>query len=259
MKTNFLPRSRRRGKRGELLLAALVLVLAAAFFSLFGSRLTGLFAPLWRSNFAIDLGIRNFFGSLRGKDALMNENNALKSELDAQNELIVSLRSIASSRDDLLASFGRVPAGAVPAGVLVHPPETPYDVLLIDAGDDLGVKQASLVYTSSGMLIGAVSQVFSKTSEVKLYSSAGERTDAVLERGNVPVTLVGRGGGNMEFTLPRDTSVEVGDRILSPRLEAPLMGVVGRVEVTPTDSVMSVLVASPYNPVRFLFVSVVHE
>jgi len=248
MKTNFLPRNRRRNSRRELVVVGAVLIVAIGAFSLFGNMLTGIFAPLWHSTFYAHTGISNIVGSLRSKDALIAENGALKEQLASDEELIVSLRSVASSRDELLRQFGRVPAGIIAAGVLVHPPETPYDILIADAGENLNVRQGSAVFTPEGALIGAVTDVFARTSRIKLYSSSSERTDAVLERGQAAVTLVGRGGGNMSFTLPRDSAVEAGDRVQSPRLEAPLVGVVEDVEVSPTDSQKTVFVRSPENP-----------
>jgi len=248
MKTNFLPRNRRRNSRRELIVVGIVLIVAIGAFSIFGNLLTGVFAPLWRSTLYTRTGLRNVVESLRSKDALMAENAALKDKLAADDELIVSLRALVSSRDELISKFGRIPAGSIPAGVLVHPPETPYDILIVDAGENVGVRQGSAVFTPEGMMIGLVSDVFSRTARVKLYSSAGERTDAVLERGQAAVTLVGRGGGAMSFTLPRDAAVVAGDRVLSPRLEAPLIGVVVDVEASPTDSFKTVLVRSPINP-----------
>lgn len=260
MKTNFLPRNRRTsGRRRQLAFISVILVLALVGFSLFGKSLAWAFAPLWHSNLYVRTGLENLVGSLRTKDALIAENEALKEKLASDDELIISLRAIAESRNELLKSFGREPMHMLPGSVLVHPPETPYDILIVDAGDNLGIKPASLVYTPEGSEIGTVSDVFSKTSRVKLYSTAGERSDAVLERGGAAIVLVGRGGGNMSFTIARDIPVSVGDRVLSPRLESSLVGVVGDIEVTPTDSEKTVLVRSPINPNSQRFVLIENE
>jgi cell shape-determining protein MreC len=252
MKTNFLPKNSFRKKQsgtGRLvLIIASVFILGVLFFSYLGGYLSNLFIPLWNSKTFISSGAENLFASLRSKDALISENNKLRENLASDEELIVSLRAIASSRDDLISSFGRSFQSGIPASVLVHPPETPYDIILVDAGESLGVRPQSEVTTPEGVSIGIVSDIFSRSARVKLYSTAGERTDAVLERGSMPVTLIGRGGGNLEFTLPRDKAVMVGDRILTPNLAASLVAVVGEIDVSPTDSFKTIFVRSPINP-----------
>jgi cell shape-determining protein MreC len=252
MKTNFLPRNnfrKRQSSRGKVAFTiALIFIIGAIFFSYFGPSLSPMLVPLWRSNSRISSGVTNLFTSLRSKDALIAENADLKEKLRSDEELIVSLRAIESSRNDLIESFGRSLQSGVPASVLVHPPVTPYDILLVDAGESLGVRTESEVTTPEGSSIGIITDVFSKTARVRLYSTSGIRTDAVLERGSVPVTLVGRGGGSMEFTLPRDTAVEIGDRIMTTSLAPVLMGIVGGVNVSPTDSFKTVMVRSSVNP-----------
>ena len=82
---------------------------------------------------------------------------------------------------------------------------------------------------------------------MKLFSTSGEESNAVLERGEIPVVLEGIGGGNFKITLPRDIAVERGDRILSPDIEANLVAIVEDVRLTQTDSFKTVLARSPVN------------
>src|SRR3989339_757666 len=96
-----------------------------------------------------------------------------------------------------------------------------------------------------GPILGVVSEVFSKSAKVKLFSASGEETNAVLERNSVPVTLVGGGGGNFKLTLPRDIAIEKGDRILSPDITSRPLATVGEISVRPTDSFKEVLAKSP--------------
>ena len=105
--------------------------------------------------------------------------------------------------------------------------------------------------------MGTVSEVFPKSAKVKLFSASGDETNAILERHNVPVTLIGAGGGNFRFELPRDMIVETGDRILSSDIAARHLATVGDVSVRPTDSFKEVLAKSPINifALRFVFVA----
>ncbi|MEX2010560.1 MAG: rod shape-determining protein MreC [Parcubacteria group bacterium] len=249
MKTNFPQRNRRAlaSFRGRLLYAALIFFVSLFFFSYFGGRLVDALSPIWKSDIYINRGVKNIYLSLRTKDALISENVRLKEELERNHDLILSLRSIATSREALLATYGRSPEG-IPAQVLVRPPKTPYDVLMIDAGEREGILVESRVLLPDGPTIGTVVEVFSYTSRVRLFTTSGERTDAIFERGNIPVELRGRGGGNFIFTLPRDAVAEVGDRILSSYTDGRLIGVVGDIEVTSTDAFKTIYAKGGGNP-----------
>lgn len=148
-------------------------------------------------------------------------------------------------------------SGLVVATVLTYPPQTPYDVIIIDAGSNESITIGSQVLLPEGPILGIVSEVFPKSAKVKLFSANGEETNAVLERNNVPVTLVGVGGGNFRLAVPRDIAIEKGDRILSPDITARLLATVGEVSVRPTDSFKEVLAKSPTNifTLRFVFVT----
>ncbi len=258
MKTNFLPRNKRniRSKRNEFFLLSGVFLIGAIGASFLGKYFSIVFMPIWNSDVLTESGVPNLIGSLREKDVLVKENTELKEKMASQDELVISLKTIVNSYDDLLKTFGRERTAGIPASVLVHPPETPYDILIIDAGSNLGVLMESLVTTPEGSALGNISEVSPQTSRVRLYSTSGERTDAVLERGGISVTLIGRGGGNFETSVPRDTVVQIGDRVLLSTLESVLVGVVGNVESTPTDSFKSVLIKSPTNPTHQRFVLV---
>lgn len=249
MKTNFPQRNRVNSSfKGRILYSVFVFVVAWIFFSYLGSGLFTLASPVWRSDTSIKRALQNGYLSLRSKDHLIRENETLKRDLQAQNELLLSLQSISSSRDELLLSYGREQIFYTPASVLVHPPKTPYDILVLDVGENGGVKLGSLVTEPGGTLLGTIVEVFSKTSKVRLYTTSGERTDALLERGSVPVELRGRGGGNFVLTVPREAPVEIGDRILSPHLDASLLAVVGDIETSPTDAFKTVYARAPSTP-----------
>ena len=142
------------------------------------------------------------------------------------------------------------------ATVLTRPPQTHYDVITIDVGSNESILIGSKISMPEGPLVGTVSAVFSKSAQVKLFSSSGEETNAVLERNNVPITLVGLGGGNFRFELPRDIVIEVGDRILSSDVGMRHLATVGEVNIRPTDSFKEILAKSPINifTLRFIFV-----
>jgi|SRR3989338_3842356 len=151
----------------------------------------------------------------------------------------------------------RTKSGLIVATVLTYPPQTPYDIIIIDIGSNDSVVIGGEVSMSEGPLLGLVSEVFSRRAKVKLFSASGEETSAILERNDMPITLEGRGGGNFRISLPRDMEIEKGDRILSADISARLMAIVEDVTVQPTDAFKEVLAKSPTNifALRFVFVA----
>ena len=171
---------------------------------------------------------------------------------------IPSLSGEQTQKNILLELVGRKQeSNIVIAAVLTRPPQTPYDVIIIDAGSNESVAVGSEVSLPEGPILGVVSEVFPKRAKVKLFSASGEEVGAVLERNNMSVILVGTGGGNFRLTLPRDVAVEKGDRILSADVTSRHLATVGEVSVRPTDSFKEVLAKSPINifALRFVFVT----
>lgn len=257
MRTTFRPRNSSSPWGKRLAYSALLLLAAALILHYFRSPAISLAKPLWLTENAVSRGFDNLIGFLRGKDALVAENRILRERMASLEALEVSYRALESSRDELLERFGRVAtSSAIAAGVLAQPPQTPYDILVIDAGSADGISSGDKVSLSEGGALGLVSEVYAREAKVLLYSSSGTETSAFLERGNVPVTLAGQGGGTFAFSLPRHVDVEPGDRVLLPGLSGELVAVVAEVELEPTDSEKRVLAGGVGNVSALRFVSV---
>lgn len=258
MKTTFHRRFNTGSTYGKRLGYTLIaLALGMLIFTPARLALLALVSPLWKGENAVARGFRNFGGMLRDKDTLVRENIALKERLSSFETFETSYRALESSRDDLLARFGRIDAPkSIAASVLVHPPFTPYDVLIIDAGSVEGVKSDDKVSLPEGGALGQVKEVDDHQSRVALYSGTGVETSAILERGNINVMLVGQGGGTFKIFLPRDTAVLPGDRILLPGVRAELVGVVSEVTLEPTDAEKHIIVGGVGNIGGIRFVAV---
>lgn len=233
-----------------------VFLVTAIFFSLLGRFVIPLVSPLWKAENIFTNSVRSSLGFFRTKNSLIAENTALKAQvLSLELERLANPSSSASSA--LYELLGRPKDdGGITATVITHPPQSPYDFIVVDAGSKDTVIMDSTVRLLQGPEIGKIVEVFPSFSKVKLYSSYGEETHAVLERGEVPVVLLGMGAGNFKLEVPRDTEVEVGDRVVSASLSKELLAVVGRVELKPTDSFKEVLAKSPISIFEVRFVTI---
>ncbi|MDO8471253.1 MAG: rod shape-determining protein MreC [bacterium] len=230
MKANYLPKNRlRRPYLRRIFVLVAIFISGAIILSFFNAAIISIVSPIWKV-----------------KNVITTGNGVLFIPKEQTQENI------------LLELLGRKQeSNIVVAAVLTHPPQTPYDVIIIDAGSNESITVGSQVSLPEGPILGVVSEIFPKNAKVKLFSASGEETNAILERNNVPVTLIGTGGGNFRLALPRDIAIEKGDRILSPNIVSRPLATVADVSVRPTDSFKEVLAKSPTNifTLRFVFVT----
>jgi len=238
-------------------LALVVFLILSLVFYFSSGFILRIVAPVWKAENAFTQSFKNIGDFFSTRKTLLAENASLKARIQSLEVEMTSLHLGEDRENVLLELLDRKPEGSsVTASVLTRPPQTPYDILVLDAGSSDGVNIGDKVYLPEGPIVGVVSDVFSKTSRIKLYSASGETTSGVLERGGVPIEALGQGGGNFKIILPRDMEVEIGDRILSADIEADLLAVVEDIRLRPTDSFKEVLAKSPTNifSLRFVFV-----
>ncbi len=255
---NFLQKNRRNeNNKQKILTTVIIFLLGFGIFSLFNSSILVGISPLWNLRKDIINKSKDLVSFFHTKNSLIEENRLLKDKLNAEESLLYSYRSLEETNNHLLADLGRLPTDAkVAAGILVRPPQSAYDILVLDAGEKEGLKIGNSVILPFGPVIGTISKITSESSEVTLFSTNGIKTEAIFERGETPVTLVGQGGGNFEVQLPRDIPVEKGDRVLSYGISSRLLGVVEDISAISTDSFKRVKVRTPQNfySLRFVYV-----
>ncbi len=257
MKTNYLPKNKSRSSyfRKILFLAGVFLVGALAIW-LIRPFILSAATPLWRSENVVIRVIKKGFEHWQSRQNLVNENFILKEKV-ASLELEISALSAEVSQEELLLAIGRTGGvEGVIASVLVRPPQSPYDSLIIDAGSNAGVRSGAAAVTPEGIALGVVAEVYPKESRVKLLSSSGEKTEAILERHGVPVALEGKGAGNFRIVVPRETAVEVGDKVLTAGTPGRFVAVVGDVTLEATDAFKEVLAQTPVSIFSIRFVSI---
>lgn len=254
---NYLQRSRRTSYGKYLVVLAGIFVAGWAFFSLAGGFIVSAAAPLWQSEFFAAKLARQVVEGVKFHSALVSENIALKDKVSSLELELTAANLSLSQRETLSNLLGRErKESEIIASVLTRPPQSPYDLFIIDAGEKDDVKLGSRVSLPEGPVVGTVADLFPSSAKVKLFSTAGEKTEAVLERGNIPVVLEGRGAGSFRIEVPRETAAVPGDRILSGESGSSLIAVVEGVEADPTDSFKEILARSPANIFSVRLVSV---
>jgi cell shape-determining protein MreC len=160
--------------------------------------------------------------------------------------------------------------------------------LLIDAGTTQGIKIGETVFALGDVPIGSISDVYPNSAKVVLFSNPGTTTQVIIpsassaldtsvtststgstsspqtstgqatkiSSGNVSTQIVGRGGGNFEIVIPKDSVLQEGAQAVLPGINAYVLGIVQKVISDPRNSVTKVLLTSPVNIEELKFVEV---
>lgn len=244
-------RPKNKNKRLKFFISAII------FAILFLISLTGAFKkslnkitlPFWKSDYYITQKFSNNFSIISSKRSLILENRRLDEELNKMKADLSVDKIIRKENENLKALLGRNVAErkTVLAAVLVRPSISPFDVIIIDAGIDKGVKAGNRVLYKDSFTIGEVEEIYDRSSKVKMYSSPGEKFLALVGERLVQVEAEGLGGGNFSAKLPRDIEVNEGDAAVVPSISTAIFGFVQKIELNPTDSFQKIIFKIPVN------------
>lgn len=149
------------------------------------------------------------------------------------------------------------------AGVLLRPPATPYDTLVIDAGVAEGVAVGDRVSAGGTTLIGVVSETYAHAARVVLYSAPGETHEGLLrlsgQGGSIPLVIEGQGGGSLRAQVPSGTSVEAGDSVVFPGVLGGVSARVTHVDRADNESFAIVYLQLPVAVSSLRFIEVWKE
>jgi cell shape-determining protein MreC len=191
-----------------------------------------------------------------------SENARLRAALASTTALVADRDALYLENLQLKARLGRdADIDAILAGVIMRPPSTPYDTLMVDAGYAEGVAQGDLASAGGTTLIGRVSDVYKHSSRIVLFSAPGEGYDTLVQLSSqggatVPLHMEGQGSGSLMGQLPANTQVAEGDSILFPGIASGFAGRVSKVTLTQGESFKTVYARLPVDPLMLQYVDV---
>ena len=150
----------------------------------------------------------------------------------------------------MLERYGEhaVSGGAVLSGVLVTPPRSLYDTIVIDRGTESGISVGAQVYTAHDSFVGTVVAVSPYTALVELVSSPGNTIDLLIGKSEkVRAQAFGRGSGNLVAVLPRDIDIAEGDSVTMPGLGGVYIGEVDVIETEQNDPFQQIRIRMDVN------------
>lgn len=255
----------RKNKRRKMISIGLLVVFGALFiyfrdpvFRAFSGGAHTIFRPAFIVKNKIGGMFSGIHTAFQSKGTLKKENEELKLKLVDGEAKLLNYNTLVNENSHLKEILNRKQENTnlVVSAILSKPNKSPYDTLVIDAGEDHGIGNGSLVFALGSIPIGRVAEVYAKTSKVILFSTSGEKTEVVLEGMDAFVEVVGRGGGNFEITLPRDFSVSEGTAVTFPGISSYIVATVSTIISDPRDSFSKALLVSPVNIQQLKFVEV---
>ena len=210
-----------------------------------------MFTPLFRVSDTFAAESHSFISRFGNAEILTARNEQLAGEnalLANENQML--LQKIADSG----VFAGTLAKGGIVAGVVARPPESPYDTLVLAAGENEGVTLGMEAFGSltgeasaSDIPIGVVSSVLADFSRVTLFSAPGTATSGWIGHTAIPVTIFGAGAGAMNVTIERSASIAIGDTVFIPGPGMLPIGKVSRVDGDSSSPAVTLRITSALN------------
>ena len=249
MKTTFRSKNSRVRTHSYIVGGVIVVLIVILFTtSLFSKTFYASMVGLTGARITTGQSITTFFSLFSSNTSLKNRNNQLEQELLAKDASLADQEILVKENADLKSMFHfKNETGNTLARVMSKPPFTPYDVFVVDVGEESGVVVGNRVMIGQ-IYIGTVTSVSSDSSLVTLLSTSENVSEAYIGDEALPVTLNGRGGGNFETTLPLGSKVKEGDLVVSYYSRTPYqMGKVSKIIDNEDNTFMTVLITLPFN------------
>lgn len=224
--------------------------------------LSYVFRPLWWGSEGLFAGGQALTDLFRDKNKLVIENRRLQEENNNLKIKLLAQKQEKEDNDYLRGLLGRIGEKELPivGEVIFLPNFIPHQTLLIDVGENNLTKSlqiGDLAIVEDFVLIGRVAEVGSWFSKIRLLS-AEEGLSVVIGAKNVPALAVGAGAGNFSISLPKDTAISVGDRVVSPLHDNLLIGIVRHIEKNPSQPNQTILVKTPVNLWQLKWLEIYH-
>lgn len=188
------------------------------------------------------------FIPFRDKKKLADELAAEKERNASLEAFMLELESLKKENEELKSVLSQTNKKSYILGtIILRPPQSPYDTIMVDAGSENGVETGAKVMAYSNVIVGYVAEVYPKASKIKMLSFPGEQTNVSFENSNVFSLSAGLGGGNMEIKIPNSVSATTGDKIMTVGTFPMVVGLVEKIEADKINPFQRIIFRTPIN------------
>jgi len=233
-----------------LIVLGLLLFLAFSGVLVFFSKTSNYIGqPIWKAKNTIVNNSKSLSYLTRTRSSLSKENQKLLKENSNLETSMIDYQFLKNENNNLKKLLSRIsnPRNFILSGILSKPSDSPYDTMIIDVGSNKGILKGLKVYINGNIPIGIINKVYSQTSLVELYSNPGMITSGIINKLNIKIKLVGRGGGNFETSIPAGLSIPKGSLVTLPGLDGGVIAITEE-EITDTlDPNKKLILKAPVN------------
>ena len=190
----------------------------------------------------VSLFSNDFFVS---KATLVAENRTLSqhvTDLEAEN-LTLRLQALENSQVAMI-DRNASSSNAIVAHFISSPLSSPYGTILIDVGSMQSVAPKMTVIDRYGDMVGTIDSVAANSSVVSLVSASGQTIEA--EVGGIPITVHGRGGNTLGATIPRGTTITIGQPVITLQFHRRVIGMVVAIDHSMSSADIPIVIGIPY-------------
>jgi len=199
--------------------------------------------PVQRSINSLVGGTADLFGTFRDARELRAENQQLREEnsrLITENLRLKEFEAENATLRDLLKFTRNNPNYTVLAADVIGRDPSPYvSTIMINIGENRGLKPGMPVITGGSALVGRVLQVNPRTAKVQILEDVSSAVNAMIQGSRATGLVRGQPDGTLIMELiPQEEKVQPGDIVLTSGLggDLPRALVIGQVtEVTRRD------------------------
>lgn len=245
--------NRKRGSKKIAVIAFLVVFLLLIVFSggvrsVVAKSVSFTFSPFAKTGQIISKRWHNFSGILKSKKRMNLEIDSLNEKIESLEVVAFSAKRLKNENDELKALFGRErERDVILASVIMRPPQSPYDMITVDAGEEHGVRLGMKVVAHGEILIGHVVEVSDRISKIRLLSFPKEEMSVMLEKAGLSVIAAGTGGGNIEIQIPADVEIAEGESIITAGVFPYIAGIAEKIEKDPNNPFQKIIFRLPIN------------
>jgi len=183
--------------------------------------------PVQRSIASLVGGAGDLFSTFRDARELRDENQLLRAEINRLTTDNVRLKELEAENVTLreLLKFTRSNPNyaTVPADVIGRDPSPYLSTLIINVGQNRGLKPGMPVITGGSALVGRVLQVNPRTAHVQLLGDVSSAVNAMIQNSRATGLVRGQPDGTLVMDLvPQEEKVRPGDIVLTSGLGGDL-------------------------------------
>lgn len=256
--TYLRPSSNRDHSSRKTKIAYGVLLVIVLFGFVFNKIAFWAGGPMWAIHQAVTGEVVSIVSYFKSKSSLQNENDNLKKQLDQKDAEIITVKNQVDMYKQLDSYISKKDNGANETVVKVvsRPPQTPFDVLVVEANDN-NIKAGQKVFFA-GVPAGVIESKTGSYAKVFLFSNPSSQFRVLVGANKIEADAKGKSQGNIYLTLPKSVDVQNGDTVYLADGTLPI-GTVSQVDNNSSTSFIDVYVKMPFSPSRVDWLTVNKE